>query len=191
MGNSELEGNVMRRSSIIVLFLGAMVLSIALVSCGGGDATKPAGDGTSDGTDTLVPQRSPTIPAALAGLEGAVYGDNWKASLQIEICGEVLPPLGPSRGNINSKGDGFIYLAPQFKNESGLFANLERFFNNTGTILETDRIKVGQGNRYFNGDLCPDGTPGQVEILVNGIEITEVYKIYTPQDGDEVEIYFR
>ncbi len=66
-----------------------------------------------------------------------------------------------------------------------------RFFDSFPLQAESDRVETLEGQIYRNGDACPDGTIGTVQVLVNGQDITETFREYTPKDEDIVEVYFR
>ena len=122
--------------------------------------------------------------------DGAQIGDHWHSSLLMEICGETMT-LPPSGTGIHSHGDGLIHVHPYNLEEAGLGANIGRFFDSFPLEIYPDRVETLEGEIYQNGDPCPDGTIGTVQVLVNGQDITETFREYTPKDEDTVEVYFR
>jgi hypothetical protein len=139
-----------------------------------------------------------SFPAGLGGIEtaagdGAQIGDHWHAGLVLEICAEEIT-LPPSGSGVHSHGDGLIHVHPHKESETGAGANLGRFFDSFDgppMLMESDRIRVPDGELYENGQPCPDGEPGNVQVLANGEDITQTFRSYTPREGDFVEVYFR
>lgn len=117
-------------------------------------------------------------------------GDHWHAVYQISICGELQPDLPASPGGVHTHGDGLIHIHPQVAGETGKNANLKRFFGSTGTILTHTSIRLPDGREYKNGDSCPDGQPGTLRLLVNGVE-NDQFEDYVPQSGDLIRVEFR
>jgi hypothetical protein len=108
----------------------------------------------------------------------------------MEVCGQDID-LPPSDGGIHSHGDRFIHIHPYIADEVGLAANIGRFFDSFPLEMDFDRVETPEGGLFRNGDTCPDGTTGTVQVLVNGQDITESARGYTPEDEDAVEVYFR
>ena len=122
--------------------------------------------------------------------DGAQIGDHWHASLRMDVCGEEVN-LPASEGGIHSHGDGFIHLHPYTMDDAGSGANIGRFFDSFPLEIDSDRVETLEGGLFQNGDICPDGTIGTVQVLVNGQDITESFREYTPKDEDTVGVYFR
>ena len=122
--------------------------------------------------------------------DGAQIGDHWHAPLRMEVCGEAIN-LPASEGGIHSHGDGSIHIHPYTVNDAGSRANIGRFFDSFPLEMDSDRVETLEGGLFQNGDICPDGTIGTVQVLVNGQDITESAREYTPKDEDAVEVYFR
>ena len=121
--------------------------------------------------------------------QGAQIGDHLHASVRVEICGEDIR-LPASPGGVHSHGDGRIHIHPQSAADAGPNANLGRFFDSIPMIVEFDRIQAPGAELYENGQACPDGNPGTVQVLVNGQDITDTFRDYTPQERNLVEVYF-
>ena len=124
--------------------------------------------------------------------DGAQIGDHWHASLIMEICGEAID-LPASGGGVHSHGvgDGLIHVHPYNLEEAGAGANIGRFFDSFPIEAYPDRVETLEGAIYRNGDPCPDGTIGAVQVIVNGQDMTDTFREYTPKDEDTVEVYFR
>ena len=120
---------------------------------------------------------------------GPGLGDHWHASYEVSVCGKVLPPFGGSPGGVHTHGDGLFHIHPRTGSEAGSNANLALFFDSVGGTLRDDGLTLPFGETYTNGDLCPDGQPGQFSVTVNGV-VQETLSTYAPQDGDEVSIAF-
>ena len=99
-------------------------------------------------------------------------GDSWWAPYIIGVCGERLPPLPASPGNIHTHGSGLIYVHPKTAGEAGSNATLSRFYSNSGGVLTDSSITLPSGETYANGDDCAGGT-GVLLVLVNGLRINQ------------------
>ena len=143
----------------------------------------------------FLPQFGTTGGSSLprgGGRGAAQIGDHRHASLQMEICGVDIT-LPPSGGGVHTHGAGTIHLHPGRQEEAGANANLGRFFDSITTmVMEPDRIQLpGEEQVYQNGQPCPDEQPGTVQVRVNGKDMTETFRSYTPREDDKVEVYFR
>ncbi|MBI4297922.1 MAG: hypothetical protein HY676_05260 [Chloroflexi bacterium] len=118
-------------------------------------------------------------------------GDHWHASYAITICGTPVPqfPDDTSGIGIHTHGDGQIHIEPERAADAGYNANLARFMTSTGGTLTEDTLQLPDGRKYTNSDLCPDGRPGQVGLLVNGHEVRPIAS-YVPQNGDNIALSF-
>jgi uncharacterized cupredoxin-like copper-binding protein len=117
--------------------------------------------------------------------------DHWHAPYTFYICGEKQPPAPTWEGSgVHTHGDGLIHIHPFTQSEEGAGARLAKWFEYGGGKLDGDEIRMpGSSKTYKNGDECPDGTTGEVQIFVNGVKIND-YKRYTPKDGDRIRIVF-
>lgn len=129
------------------------------------------------------------LAAAARQARGVPVGAHWHARYSMAICGQQHPQFPPAPGNVHTHGDGVIHLHPTTPAEAGRNANLKRFFLSAGVVFSRDRIVFPDGKTYRNGDRCPDGTVGEVRLLVNGKPST-VFERYLPQDGDTVVVEF-
>lgn len=116
-------------------------------------------------------------------------GDHWHAEYSIKICGQRLPDRPYSQGGIHTHGSGRIHIHPHTEREEGRAANLGRFFRSFNGTLTSTTLHVPGHGRYENGDRCPGGERGRVQVYVNGETITNP-ATYVPQDGDVVRFVF-
>ena len=161
-----------RRRKTNKLYLAAAVIIAVLVIGSFGLTTLPFGGGSGSGSSA------------------ALIGDHWHASLLLEICGDEIA-LPPSPGGVHSHGDGLIHIHPESADEAGRNATLGRYFDSLDVVMESDRVELPSGQLYVNGDPCPDGSLGRLQVLVNGEDLTETFRTYTPRDDERVEVYFR
>ena len=129
-----------------------------------------------------------SLPISLGGSAPGVE-DHWHASYEITVCGETLPPFSPSPGGVHTHGDGQIHIHPSRPGETGSNANLALFFANSAGELTDKSLTLPSGDTYTNGDLCPDGRPGQLVVTVDSVSIEEPSS-HVPQDGDQISITF-
>jgi uncharacterized cupredoxin-like copper-binding protein len=117
--------------------------------------------------------------------------DHWHASYTYYICGEKQPPAPTWEGvGVHTHADGIIHIHPFQQSEEGAGARLTKWFEYGGGKLDGDEVRMpGSADTYKNGDECPDGTIGEVQIFASGTKI-EDYKSYIPKDGDLVRIVF-
>ncbi len=140
--------------------------------------------------------------AVIAGaIGGALYylsgprlpqvGDHWHAALEIVFCGKRDPALPASPGGIHAHGygDAQIHIHPTSGAVSGRQANLGRFFDGHKLRFTASMIELPGGRLFTDGDPCPDGKPGNLEVRVNGSRIRDP-RAYIPQDDDRIQIHF-
>ncbi|HKZ51613.1 MAG TPA: hypothetical protein VJ256_07655, partial [Dehalococcoidia bacterium] len=109
------------------------------------------------------------------GAVSPLRGDHWHASYEMYVCGTRQPQLPQFPGGVHTHGDGIIHIHPQQPFEEGTGARLVRWFEyagdafGTGGRLSPDTLQIpGQTKEYRNGDACPDGQTGVVQVYVNG-----------------------
>ncbi len=117
--------------------------------------------------------------------------DHWHAPYTFYICGEKQPNAPTWTGSgVHTHADGIIHIHPFTPAEEGAGARLSKWFDYGGGKLDGDEIRMpGSATTYKNGDECPDGTTGEVQIFVNGVKLPD-YKRFTPQDGDRIRMVF-
>jgi len=123
-------------------------------------------------------------------------GDDWYATYEVIICGERQPNIPRWEGGVHTLGSGDIHISPRSSSEEGAGARLVRWFEYGGDALgtgakltETELQLPGQRDVWKNGDECPDGTQGVLQVFVNGEQMDD-WSRYIPQDGDQVSIVF-
>lgn len=116
-------------------------------------------------------------------------GDHWHAAYEVVLCGKPEPQLAYSPGNVHTHGDGAIHVHPEVREEGGSNANLGRFFANSGITFSNGTLRYPDGRTYRDGDACPDGKPGRLRLLVNGMANTAMER-YVPRDGDRIRVEF-
>jgi len=120
-----------------------------------------------------------------------IVGDHWHATYEYIVCGDQQP-LAPafSGVGIHTHGGEIIHVHPFEESEVGVGARLVKWFEYGGGLLDGDEVRMpGSAVTYKNGDECPDGTIGKVQIFANGDRIQD-YEDYIPQDGDHIGIVF-
>lgn len=121
---------------------------------------------------------------------GPLIGDHWHASYEIWVCGQRLPHLRFWEGGVHTHDDGIVHSHPVRPSEEGDGASLANWFRYGGGRLSSDSILIpGTRTTLENGDLCPDGSPGVLQIAVNGERLRR-WANYIPQHGDHIVIVF-
>jgi plastocyanin len=122
--------------------------------------------------------------------------DHWHATYEIVICGETQDNVPQFPGGVHTHGDGAIHLHPQAPFEEGAGARLVKWFEyggdalGTGAKLTKTELQIpGQREVWKNGDECPDGTEGVLQVFVNDVKMGG-WNRYIPQDGDQIRIVF-
>ena len=146
---------------------------------------------TSDGTEA-------DTDGPLTVADGPFIGDHWHAVYQFFACGEKQPNAAVWRSGVNTESDGILHIQPGQAFEEGAGASLVKWFEYGGGLLTETEINIpGSGKTFRNGDLCPDGKPGDLQVFVTHVgESTEertsgnALQQYIPQDGDRIRIVF-
>ena len=117
--------------------------------------------------------------------------DHWHAAYQIYVCGQRQPNAPTWEGiGVHTHSDGIIHTHPFTPSEEGRGARLVKWFEYGGGLLDTTHLRIpGQRQTLQNGDRCPNGDSGEVQVFVNGAQLTD-WSEYIPQDGDRVVIAF-
>lgn len=158
--------------AVLVIFI-ATVAVVGLILLNDDDSTVRAPeDGDSSATHPLI------------GV------DHWHAAIEIEICGVKQSNMPTFPGGVHTHSDGFVHIHPQTPSEEGDGAALGRFFEYGGGLLTDETLRVpGSIDTYTEGDLCPDGSPGELQVTVNG-DLQPRFPDYVPQDGDRIVVRF-
>ncbi len=121
-------------------------------------------------------------------------GEHWHATYEVLICGQRQPnfPSWPSGVGVHTHGDGVIHIHPSTPQGEGAGARLVKWFEYGGGKLTQSEMHMPgtpKDEVYKNGDECPDGTEGVLQVFVNDQRMDN-WKRYIPQDGDQVRIVF-
>jgi hypothetical protein len=121
---------------------------------------------------------------------GPRIGDHWHAAYAVFICGQRQPNFALWEGGVHTHDDGIIHVHPLLPSEEGAGASLSRWFEYGGGLLTRTEVRLpGSGVAVENGDVCPDGGAGELQVLVNGLPL-EDWSDYIPRHGDQVVIVF-
>ncbi|MEK6941240.1 MAG: hypothetical protein AABW85_00055 [archaeon] len=136
---------------------------------------------------------APSTPTAnvtpnTAGLSFPLGKIHWHATPAIEICGETkkIPTpasdvhLGTSL--LHTHQDALIHIEGFVSDPSQIM--LGEFFDNIGIKFSENQIMDKQ-----NGDNCPNGKTGQVDMAVNNSQNTD-FRNYVIKNGDKIAIKF-
>jgi plastocyanin len=116
--------------------------------------------------------------------------DHWHATYTYFVCGEKQPAAPTWEAGVHTHGDGVIHIHPFFASEEGAGARLTKWFEYGGGKLDSDEIRMpGSSVTYKNGDECPDGSVGEVQVFVNSQKLND-WERYIPKDGDRVRMEF-
>jgi len=125
-------------------------------------------------------------------------GDHWHAPYQFFACGEKQPNATAWESGVHTHADGIIHIHPFQTFEEGSGARLVKWFEYGGGKLTQTSIKMpGSSRTWKNGDTCPDGRPGELQVFVTraGSGTEEQLKgreieRYIPHDGDRIRFVF-
>jgi hypothetical protein len=159
----------------------ALVAVVVAAFLDDGTATAPSAD-VDDGP----------VSGGGSGTEGAprVGQDHWHALYQYVVCGVTQPPAPTWEGGVHTHSDGIIHIHPFSESEEGQGARLVKWFEYGGGVLTEEEVRLpGQSETHRNGDECPDGSRGVVQVFVNDERIDDISG-YLPQDGDLIIIAF-
>ena len=116
--------------------------------------------------------------------------DHWHATYEVFVCGERRPNFPQWLGGVHTHTDGIIHIHPLIPSEEGAGARLVKWFEYGGGKLTQSEMRMpGSRETFSNGDSCPDGSEGALQLSVNG-ERMEDWGEYIPQDGDRIRIVF-
>jgi hypothetical protein len=150
---------------LLVALLVALAGSVAAVQLGGGD-------------DVAETASEPRI------------GQHWHAAYAVFICGERQPNFRLWQGGVHTHDDGIIHIHPVVPSEEGEGASLGKWFEYGGGLLTESEMRMPGSRRTFeNGNECPDGQAGELQVIVNGRALDD-WTGYIPQHGDQVIIAF-
>jgi hypothetical protein len=104
-----------------------------------------------------------------ASAEAPTFGDHWHAAYGVSTCGEPVAPLADQNGDANgihTHEDGLIHIHPTSTQATGENATLSVFTEETGLVLEDDRLELPDGDAFVEGEDECDGEPGIVQVAV-------------------------
>ncbi|MEX1194280.1 MAG: hypothetical protein WD904_00550 [Dehalococcoidia bacterium] len=130
--------------------------------------------------------------ATAPGIDAPSVGaDHWHAPYTYHVCGEKQPPAPNWDGvGVHTHGDGIVHVHPFNTSEEGAGARLVKWFEYGRGLLDGDEVRLpGQSRTHRNGEECPDGARGEVQVFVNGAKEDD-YTRYVPRDGDRIRIVF-
>jgi uncharacterized cupredoxin-like copper-binding protein len=125
-------------------------------------------------------------------------GDHWHATYTFTACGEKQPnaPTWEGSSGVHTHGDGIMHIHPFQTYSEGSGARMVKWFEYGRGKLTNDSINMpGSTKTYKNGDKCPDGTEGELQVFVTtaatGVEtrLSDVTR-FQPHDGDRVRMVF-
>jgi hypothetical protein len=124
-------------------------------------------------------------------VEGPRIGeDHWHAFYQVVICGQRQPPFAFWEGGVHTHDDSIIHIHPVTPEEENAGARLVKWFEYGGGLLTQTELRMpGDATTYRNGDECPNGGQGVLQVFVNGEELDD-WQGYIPRQGDTVVIAF-
>jgi len=116
--------------------------------------------------------------------------DHWHAAYAVFICGQRQPNFPTWEAGVHTHADGIIHIHPFISSEEEEGARLTKWFEYGGGLLTLSEMRMpGRDQVYRNGDRCPDGSEGVLQVFVNGERLDD-WSDYIPQDGDRILIEF-
>jgi len=116
--------------------------------------------------------------------------DHWHAVYTVFICGQRQPNFPTWEAGVHTHADGVIHIHPFLPSEEEEGARLTKWFEYGGGRLTLSEMRMpGEDKVYRNGDRCPDGGEGVLQVFVNGERLDD-WSEYIPQDGDRIIIGF-
>jgi len=124
---------------------------------------------------------------------GPNVGDHFHAKYAVRVCGEKVTDFPYSSGGIHTHGAGVIHIHPTHVREAGSNATVARFMAGTGSQITDNFLTLPTGERYENGQPCPDGKIGQLLLRVDGVAQNDIaeYVISESETEQEIEILFQ
>jgi DNA-binding CsgD family transcriptional regulator/plastocyanin len=151
-----------------------------------------------DFLQVYIPHDGDRIRIVFAPVDGPRIGDHWHAPYQFFACGEKQPNAGAWESGVNTPGDGILHIQPAQPSEEGPGASLVKWFEYGGGLLTETEINIpGSDKTFRNGDACPNGEPGELQVFVTHVEESAEERLagndlqaYIPHDGDRIVIVF-
>ncbi|HET8944675.1 MAG TPA: cupredoxin domain-containing protein, partial [Dehalococcoidia bacterium] len=117
---------------------------------------------------------------------------------QFFACGEKQPNAPVWETGVHTHADGIIHIHPFRTYEEGSGARLVKWFEYGRGKLTNSSVNIpGSSKTYTNGDTCPDGKPGELQVYVTRAGATAEERLqgraltrFIPHDGDRIRIVF-
>jgi uncharacterized cupredoxin-like copper-binding protein len=125
-------------------------------------------------------------------------GDHWHVPFTYFVCGEKQPNAPVWESGVHTHADGIMHLHPFQTYEEGSGASLGSWFEyGNGKITSTEIDMPGPTKAYKNGDTCPDGREGEVQVYVTKVGQSAEERLrgndvtrFIPHDGDRIRFVF-
>ncbi len=116
--------------------------------------------------------------------------DHWHATYTYYVCGEKQPNAPTWESGVHTHGDGVLHIHPFRSSEEGPGARLVKWFEyGSGKLSQSEIRMPGTSKTWKNGDECPDGTKGEVQVFVNSKKLSD-WSRFLPKDGDRIRLVF-
>jgi plastocyanin len=116
--------------------------------------------------------------------------DHWHATYTFYACGEKQPNAPTWESGVHTHGDGVVHIHPFRSSEEGPGARLVKWFDyGSGKLTHTEIRMPGSSKTWKNGDECPDGSKGELQVFVNSKKLSD-WSRYLPKDGDRIRLDF-
>ena len=129
-------------------------------------------------------------PTAATARGPFIGRDHWHAAYAVFICGQRQPNFQTWEAGVHTHADGVIHIHPFVPAEEGTGARLTKWFEYGGGLLTSTEMRMpGSDQVLRNGDRCPDGSDGVLQVAVDAHPLDD-WGDYIPQDGDRIMIVF-
>ena len=116
--------------------------------------------------------------------------DHWHATYTFYTCGEKQPNAPTWESGVHTHGDGVVHIHPFRSSEEGPGARLVKWFDyGSGKLTQSEIRMPGTSKTWKNGDTCPDGSTGELQVFVNSKKLSD-WSRYLPKDGDRIRLVF-
>ena len=129
-------------------------------------------------------------PPRLANTAKHTPADHWHMAYGFYLCDHFAAnlPSNPEKGGIHTHDDGLIHVEPVAVDDTGSHATIGRFAKLAGLSVTDTSIHLPGDKTYKNGDKCPDGKTGEVQVKVNGKPVDGDAKNVRIKDGSNITI---
>lgn len=132
--------------------------------------------------------KPPPVNYDVVGLSFPLGNIHWHATPTVTVCGETValpkPPPGQEFGNalLHVHNDSLFHIEGSVSSPSQI--TLGAMMSNIGKNFSQMALLDKK-----NGDSCPSGKAGKVQLIINGVENNQ-YENYIIRDGDKIEMRF-